>query len=283
MGGSRDYSGSMCCSAWNASGLLRPGILACLLLSLSIPARCAQGASTNLSFAGGKIACDIVAPGLSIPDRVLLTLPIAMNAALEHVGEPAEPVHLTLRLQETPSYYKRAKALFRVEALATQQGDEILLRAGADPLKLAFRIAHELSHWLVSKRHPVRPPLWLDEGLAQRVGAAAADTCGRTQKQTAGRSRPPKLDRNLFAIDELTGLQAYPKTEARSAAFYWQAEALVAAIRNRLGPVEFTVYLGLLAAPGAPDWRTPLRDRWYFSDWDFQWLAQQIQPKTESQ
>ena len=55
MGGSRDYSGSMCCSAWNASGLLRPGILAWLLLSLSIPARCAQGASTNLSFAGGKI------------------------------------------------------------------------------------------------------------------------------------------------------------------------------------------------------------------------------------
>ncbi|NCA82663.1 MAG: hypothetical protein EOM72_07920 [Opitutae bacterium] len=272
----------MCCSAWNAAGLPRQGILAWLLLFLSVPALCAQGASTNLSFAGGQIACEIISPGPSIPDRVLSTLPIAMTAALEHVGAPAEPVQLTLRLQETPSVYKRAKALFRVEALATQQGDEILLRTGEDPLKLAFRIAHELSHWLVSKRHPVRPPLWLDEGLAQRVGAAAADTCARTRKQTAERPRPPKLDRNLFAIDELTGLQAYPKSEARSAAFYWQAEALVDAIRRRLGSVEFTVYLGWLSTPGAPDWRTPLRERWYFSDWDFQWLAQQIQPKTES-
>jgi hypothetical protein len=272
----------MSCSVWNAAG--RPVFIpaALIMLSLPAPALHAQSATTNLSFADGKIACEIVSKRAPVPELLMTALPIAMSAALEHVGAPPDPVHLTLRIQETPPFYKRAKALFRLEAFAIQENDEILLRVGEDPLKLAFRIAHELSHWLVSKRHEIRPPLWLDEGLANLVGASAADTCARTLSQSLERPLPPKLDRNLFALDELIDLQAYPTTAERSAAFYWQAEALVAAIRKRLGPADFTVYLGLLSSPAAPDWRVPLRERWYFSDWDFNWLAQQIRPPDSS-
>lgn len=241
----------------------------------------AQGASTNLSFAQGQITCTIIAPKDTPSPLVLQILPIAFSAALEHVGAPAEPARLTLRLLEPPSLLNRAKALFRVEAFATQQGDEIRLHPEDDSLKLAFRIGHELSHWLTYKRHPLRPPLWLDEGLASLVGAAAAETAARTSKQSLQRPPPPRLDKNLFTLRELVGLQAYPASEARSAAFYWQSEALVGAIHQRLGPAEFEAYLGLLSSPDAPDWEKPLRERWYFSDWDFTWLSKQIQPATE--
>lgn len=260
----------------------RPVAMALVLFSLSASPLCAQGVSTNLAFAGGRIACEIVATRDAVPERVLEVLPLAMKTALEHVGAPAEPARLTIRLLEPPSFYKRAKALFRVEAFALQTGDEIRLQPGDDPLKLAFRLGHELAHWLAYKRHPARPPLWLDEGLAQMVGGAAADICARTSKQSLNRPRPPNLDQNLFALAELIALQAYPMVEPRSAAFYWQAEALVRAIHKRLGPAEFAVYLGLLSVPDSPNWQAPLRERWYFSDWDFTWLARQIRPEAEN-
>lgn len=257
---------------------VRRRTLALALLALSASFPDARAATTNLTFANGTLTCEIVSAGDSIPGLVLSTLPVAMQAALEQVGAPPGPARLTVRLQEAPPFPRRALAWFRAEASALQQGDEILLRAGEDPLKLAFRLGHELAHWLTQRRHPARPPLWLDEGLAQRVGAAAAEACARTRKQTAERPRPPRLDRNLFTLDELVALRTYPRSESRSAAFYWQAEALAAALHRRLGDREFNAYLGAMASRDAPGWAIPLRERWYFTDWDFTWLAQQIQP-----
>lgn len=205
-----------------------------------------------------------------------------MKAALERIGPPPEPARLEIRLLEPPPFYKRAKALFQAEAFATQIGDEIALHPGKDPVKLAFRLGHELAHWLTYKRLAARPPLWLDEGLAQMVAADAAERCARTRKQNVDRPRPAKLAGHLFTLEELVGLRAYPQTAARSAAFYWQAEALVRALHERLGDAEFAVYLAGLSGPAAPPWQTPLRDRWYFSDWDMQWLAEQIRPRAET-
>ena len=242
----------------------------------------AQGATIRQVFADGRITCEISAR-TEIPDIATLVLPIAMKAALERVGPPQEPARLEIRLLDPPPFYKRAKALFQAEAFAIQTGDEIALHPGKDPLKLAFRLGHELTHWLVYKRYPQRPPLWLDEGLAQMVAAEAAETTARTRKQNLERPRPPKLESHLFTLNELVGLQAYPPSTARSAAFYWQAEALVRALFGRLGTAEFAVYLALLSAPEAPNWQVPLRERWYFSDWDMHWLAEQIRPRPATQ
>ena len=266
----------MSCFPWNAGRFPESIPLALLMLALPAFLPSAQGVSTNLSFAGGAVACEIVSKRDAIPELVVSVLPIAMNAAIAHVGAPAESARVVIRLQEPPPFYKRAKALFRAEAFAVQDGDEIRLHPGADPLKLAFRIAHELSHWLVSKQHPVRPPLWLDEGLAQLTGSAAAETMARTRKQTLDRPLPLELDSHLFSLDALTALETYPADAGFSGAFYWQAEALVDAIRQRLGPADFTVYLGLLSVPGAPSWQLPLRERWYFNNADFERLARRI-------
>lgn len=261
---------------------LNPAIFLALTGLFAAPSR-AQATSTNLTFADDQIACEISTRQEALPELVLATLPIAMKAALEAIGNPSEPVRLAIRLQEPPPFYKRLKSLFRVEAFAVQENDEIRLHAGSDPLKLAFRLGHELSHWLIYKRYSVRPPLWLDKGLAQRIGATAADTCARVHQQDLGRPRPPKLDESLFRLDELIALQTYPTSAARSAAFYWQAEALVRAIHQRLGPAEFAVYFGLLCASDASAWDAPLRERWYFSDWDLNWLAEQIRPDSKSE
>lgn len=245
------------------------------LLAWAGPAR---GDMAPLVFAEGRIRVQIVAEHGAIPPLVLATLPLAMDAAVEPIGAPAEPAVLTVRLLAPPSFYKRLKALFRIEAFAEQAGDEIRLYPGDDPLKLAFRLGHELAHWLTAQRHPARPPLWLDEGLAQLVGATAAETCARVHKQNLERPPPPDLSVNLFTLADLTTLAAYPRSAGRSAAFYWQAEALVRALHRKLGRGDFAIYLGHLSAPNPPAWDRTLRETWYFSNWDLHWLAEQIRP-----
>ncbi|HQQ61389.1 MAG TPA: hypothetical protein PKU89_08655 [Kiritimatiellia bacterium] len=252
-----------------------------LLLLTDVGLTPAAGAATTLVFARGRITCDISYPGEFLPEAVGMTLPMAMNAALELIGPPATPARLSLRLLEPPSFYKRLKAMFRAEVFALQQGNEIALHPGSNPLKLAFRLGHELSHWLASQKNPARPPLWLDEGLAQLAATTAAATCARTLKQTLSRPPPARLAQHLFALEELTRLTDYPQNAHRSAAFYWQTEELVRALRDKLGPEAFAAYLDLLSGPDAPAWDTPLRDRWYFSDWDMNWLAGQIQPEKQ--
>ena len=242
---------------------------------LALPCR-GEPLTEPFSFANGTISCEVLTPGFPLPDSIRKGLPLAMNTALDQVGPPQKTARLAIHLQPPPSLLQRSKAWLFNEAFSSQRGDEIQIPTEGDDLKVVFRLAHELSHWLVYKQYPARPPLWLDEGLAQRTGALAADTCARTQTQKLERPPPGQLSRNLFTLDELLRLQAYPKGEARSAAFYWQAEALVNALHSRLGPAEFKVYLGLLSSTNAPDWQTPLRERWYFSDWDFNWIAQQI-------
>ena len=268
----------MRCHIWNPARFAPLGLVLLVWLVLARPAQSAESRPRRLAFADGRISCLLVAENEDKPDAVLAVLPMAMNTALEFIGPPDQPTRLTVRQQGSPTFLDRLKTFFRPAPAAVQQGDEILVSAGDEPLKLAFRLAHECSHWLVQQKHPAKPPLWLDEGLASLVGAAAADTCARVYKQTLDRPPPARLEQSLFRLDELAALHTYPETSDRSAAFYWQAEALVGAIRQKLGPVEFMTYLGLLCAPERPDWKAPLRERWYFSDWDLQALARQIQP-----
>lgn len=250
-------------------------------IQMAACARKAQTHAVRLDLAGGQIACQIISPQAEIPPRVLTVLPIAVNSAVDHVGLPAGKVQLVLRLQPPAPFIARLRARFRPEPAASQDGDEIRLYPDEDPLKLAFRLAHELSHWLVQQKHPARPPLWLDEGLAQLAATAAAETSARMHKQTLARPPPPGLAQNISTLEELTALRSYPSAAARSAAFYWQAEALVSAIRGKLGPAGFQEYLAMLCRPDAPGWQNPLRDRWYFSEADFQALGRAIRPGPE--
>jgi len=247
-----------------------------ILLFLVLPL-CARGTVSHFSYGDGRITCEICPEEEGMSDEAATVLPVAMKVAIQEVGLPDAPAHLTIQLEGPPSLSQRIWGLFHAETFAIQEGDTLRLRMTNVPLNLSFRMAHEFSHWLVSKRYPARPPLWLDEGLANEVGGKAAAIIARTNSQKLERPKPAQLSEKAYTLEALTQLRGYPRSEARIAAFYWQAEALVQAIRKRLGDTEFAVYLGLLASPAAPDWQAPLRERWYFSDGDFEWLARQIQ------
>ncbi len=275
------YSALMRSRICKPSGLLPAGLALLLGIQMAACARKAESHAVRLDLAGGQIACQIISPQADIPPRVLTVLPMAMNAALDHVGLPAGQVQLVLRLQPPSSFRARLRARFRPEPAASQRGEEIRLYPDEDPLKLTFRLAHELSHWLVQQKHPARPPLWLDEGLAQLAATAAAETSARVHKQTLARPQPPGLAQHFSTLEELTAFSSYPPSAEASAAFYWQAEALVSAIRRKLGPAGFHEYLAMLCRPDAPGWQNPLRDRWYFSEADFQALGRAITPGPE--
>ncbi len=230
----------------------------------------------RMEFAGGQVMCQILPSGTAVPDLLQTVLPVAMRTALDEIGPPPQPAVLTIRLQKPPPFYKRALLLVPSDVLATQEGDEIRLQPGRDPLKLAFRLGHELSHWLLVKRHPARPPLWLDEGLANHLGAAAAEAAARPLGQTVERPVPDRLKPHLQPLDDLVARRVYPRPPAEVGAFYWQAETLVTALRDKLGRDAFREYLGLMAVPEPPGWEAPLRERWYFNDADFRWLADRI-------
>jgi len=255
------------------SQILLSGALLCLTACST------AAASHDFSFAEDRVTCTVTAPEANeIPPDVLSSIPLAMKIAIQEVGQPATHAHLSIRLKGAPGFRERIRGLFHPEIFAIQEGDELRMHVPEDPLKLTFRIAHEASHWLVAQQFPSRPPLWLDEGLAQAVGATAASAAARTRSQQLERPQPVRLLDAAYTLEELTALTRYPDRKAQVAAFYWQAEALTQALRKKLGKEAFAEYLALLSSPEAPDWQVPLRTRWYFNDGDMDWLSRQIQP-----
>jgi hypothetical protein len=259
----------------------RPWHLAGLLAGFWLGSAFGQEAPNSLffRFAEGRITCEVQASERShLPGQLDALLPAAMKTALLTLPPPPEAAHLTIRLQAPPTFYKRLKALFRVQPSAIQQGDEISLQADVDPLKLAFRLGHEFSHWLTYKANAQRPPLWLDEGLANRIGSEAAAATARMQHLSLERTEHEGLADHLFSLAELTAMEVYPASLDASAAFYWQAEALVSTLLQRLGKEAFLDYLDTLSSSHPPDWETPLRETYYFNEGDIRWLTKQILP-----
>ena len=224
-------------------------------------------------FADGRVRCVVEADG---GEALALATGFGMNAVLRTLPPPDGPATVTIRYIDPPPFYKRW--LGAPAAHGWQSGDEIAVRPDSDGVKLAFRLAHEMSHWLVAKTHPRRPPLWLDEGLAQRIGTQAAAAAGRTEKRGLARTPPDGWEAHAHSLDALTALDVPPDAPDAAGAFYWQAERLVDMLCDRLGRDDFLAYLAILSSPDAPPWQAPLRERWWFNDADFEALARAIAP-----
>lgn len=237
---------------------------------------CAATNGTVLEFADGRVRCVVEASSPDM-DNLVHAADLSMKAALRTLPPPEESATLEIRLLSPPPFYKRWFGADTPHGM--QRDDEIALLPEADGVKLAFRLAHEMSHWLVAKANPQRPPLWLDEGLAQRIGTQAAAAAGRTEKRGLARTPPDGWEVHALSLGELVGLDAYGDSPAAAGAFYWQAERLVDAIFERLGRDDFLAYLSILSTPPVPGWQEPLRERWWFNDADFEALARAIAPQ----
>jgi hypothetical protein len=236
----------------------------------------APSSAAVLEFADGHVRCVVEAKGTGGED-LARSADLAMKVALRTLPPPDAPATLTIRLLSPPPFYKRWLGADAPHGL--QHDDEIALLPEEDGVKLAFRLAHEMSHWLAAKTNPQRPPLWLDEGLAQRIGAQAAAAAGRTEKRGLARTPPDGWETHALSPDELAALDAYGASPEEAGAFYWQAESLVDALFDRLGRDDFLAYLSILSTPPVPGWQVPLREHWWFNDADFDALARAIAPQ----
>ena len=213
-----------------------------------------------------------------IPPDIDRALTLAVPAALEILPPPPDPPTVVLRPLPAPSRWSRLFSLNRPQPNALHSKGLVQISPVGDLDALAFRLAHEFSHELALCAFPARPPLWLDEGLAQYAAARAAAAAARTQGRTSVRVPPEHLDDAAYSLDDLTALADYPSDPDRAAAFYWQAEILVTRLHASLGP-RFPDYLRELCVPNPPSWQLPLRRDYYFNDDDFTALDRKIRQK----
>lgn len=148
---------------------------------------------------------------------------------------------------------------FRLDSLAVNLGDEIFLKDDPAQIVRPDRLAHELVHVVLREAYGTSIPLWLDEGLAGRVGLLVS----RSYRAAKGRrlsGQWPGLDPNLVeALPALTARTALPDDPLRAQAFYRASEVLVTMIEDTMAPAQWPVYIAEVAR-GA-DWRTALENR----------------------
>lgn len=259
-----------------AALLLSPRLAPAGLFSAA-PAPTTATADATRTFAEGRLL--VRWESGPIPPDIDRALAIAVPAALEVLPPPPDPATVVLRPLPAPSRWSRLLNRKRPLPNALHSKGLVQISPEGDLDALAFRLAHEFSHELALCAFPSRPPLWLDEGLAQFVAARAAAAAARSNGRTAVRVPPENLASAAYTLDALTALADYPSTPDAAAAFYWQAELLVTRLHAALGPRAFLDYLRALSAPDAPPWQEPLRRDYYFNDDDFAALERHVLPK----
>ncbi len=148
---------------------------------------------------------------------------------------------------------------FRPDSLAVNLGSEIFLKDDPDQSARPDRLAHELVHVALRGAHGPAIPLWLDEGLAGRLGLSIS----RAYRAARGRrlaGQWPGFDPDLVeSLPSLTARTALPDDPRRAQAFYRASEVLVTMIEDMLPPAQWPDYVAEVAR-GA-DWRAALAHR----------------------
>lgn len=148
---------------------------------------------------------------------------------------------------------------FRPDSVALNRGNEILLRDEPKKAVRPDRLAHEIVHLVLRSAYGPDVPLWLDEGLAGRLGFAV----GRAYRAARGTRMtgtwPEVPSAGMESLDELTARTRLPDDPNSAMVFYRASEELVAWIEERLGPARMRAFVAA-AATGAP-WRAALEEQ----------------------
>lgn len=148
---------------------------------------------------------------------------------------------------------------FRPDGLAVNIGDEIFLKDDPQQMARPDRLAHELVHVVLREAYGSAIPLWLDEGLAGRIGL----TVSRAHRAAKGRRLSGQWPGHdpawVDPLPTLTSRTALPDDPARAQAFYRAAEELVALMEDMMAPAHWPDFVAEVAR-GA-DWRQALASR----------------------
>jgi hypothetical protein len=101
-------------------------------------------------------------------------------------------------------------------------------------------LAHETTHAVVARLYPgTRWPLWLNEGLAEYMGAASV----AARMNQPIRRHEHTLDFAGMSLDELQQIQVYPQDPVQVAELYETAEKLIRYIMTELPRERFTHFI----------------------------------------
>jgi hypothetical protein len=128
-------------------------------------------------------------------------------------------------------------------------GDELFLNLrntepGAPPFD-SHILAHETTHAVVARLYPgMRWPLWLNEGLAEYMGAASV----AARKNQPIQRHEHTLTFAGMSLDTLQQMQVYPDDPVQVAELYETAEKLVRYIMTELPRERFTQFIDAVLA-----------------------------------
>ena len=144
----------------------------------------------------------------------------------------------------------------RPDGLALQVGSDIVLKVDAAQQQRLDRIAHELVHFRLREAYGDRLPLWLEEGLATRMGVRIARDFNNTKGQPVAGQWPAVAADDLLEPEVLLSYDHYPESPAAAQAFGRQAAELVELLSEKIGPARWPSALREIGARG--DWRSVL-------------------------
>jgi len=106
-------------------------------------------------------------------------------------------------------------------------------------------LAHETTHAVVARLYPgTRWPLWLNEGLAEYMGAASV----AARKNQPIRRHEHTLDFAGMSLDTLQQIRVYPDDPVQVAQLYETAEKLIRYIMTELPKERITQFISAVLA-----------------------------------
>jgi hypothetical protein len=168
----------------------------------------------------------------------------------------------------------------RPDGLAMIVGREIFLRHDPEQAARPDRLAHELTHFVLHQNFGEKIPLWLDEGLALRIGSAVS----RAYRATRGRriegvwpalEWPPEE-----SLESLTSRASVPDDPETARLFYRASEEMVAWIDQRLSSAQMREFIAAVAR-GDP-WQVVLSNSLKETRFSLSELAEDIRRAAEA-
>ena len=182
----------------------------------------------------------------------------AWSAAGAQLALPATTNRVRLICVYEQSTWDRLvkKGGVRPDGLALQSGRDILLKTETNQPLRADRVAHEMVHYRLREAYGSALPLWLEEGLATRMGISIArDFSGRKGVRLAG-EWPAIPASDILPLAQLLGDAGYPESSGHAQAFGRQAAEFVGALAERVGSTGWSSLVNEIGS-GA-DWRSVL-------------------------
>ena len=172
-----------------------------------------------------------------------------LRSELTGAGRVFAPAYLLMVSNEEVWNKATHKHRIRKDGLALQLNRELIFNDAIESPPRPDRIAHELTHLLLSEIHPGGLPLWLEEGLAGYHGWRCAIKFQELDRVTWTRSQPVMSEDKIISFEDMLGTTAYPDEQDEARMFYRQAEELVATLQDEMGSARFAVFTAGMAHP----------------------------------